>query len=648
MKNWSKLILALFAVGSAIGCSSDVTTEAIDGAQIHKEDKVYVSVAVTLPVGGGTSRSETSDPDNGTSSSTNGTEVGKDYENKVNRILLILATENNGYITYGTVDSDLKTSNTTVKATSKISKTELAAYYNTKPTDQKIRVFVICNYTDDLLNSFRGSGDQSGISLGDTQWINKICEVSETDNSIWQKNGMLMTNAVIATKMLPATLKEWDSYSSISTPLDLSINSSTSSGEILENNGAIRVERSMARLDFRDGSKNAESPNTYHVVSTIINKGEHPTDIVDIQLNRMALVNMSNKFYYFRRVTAAGATPGGVCLPELPWGDDQIGNYVEDVDFDTKAPGAAAYNYPLFKKGSETSGGVIDETARGQWYTSLISDVLKTDAENDNLNQEYKIWRYITENTVNNTQRMNAGLSTGVVFKGKMIPTQAALNSTDEHIAKLAKVLAYDMTDPSLGLNHNTNTDPILYTFGGNLYQHWPNMAQAAIDAATPEGSDEPVKTNSFYEAIFGTGDPEGENQDETSPNFLWHKWDDGGKTDVDLLAFKAAATQNGITLYQSSEDEKDGWGYYCYYFYWNRHNDNDKPGIMGEMEFAVVRNNVYKLAVTGISRLGHPRLSINDPDPVDPEEPDETGNVYISVAVEVLPWVVRVNDIEF
>lgn len=68
----------------------------------------------------------------------------------------------------------------------------------------------------------------------------------------------------------------------------------------------------------------------------------------------------------------------------------------------------------------------------------------------------------------------------------------------------------------------------------------------------------------------------------------------------------------------------------------------------MGNMEFAVVRNNVYKLAVTKINRLGHPRLSENDPDPVDPDDPDETGDVYISVSVEVLPWVVRVNEIEF
>ena len=68
----------------------------------------------------------------------------------------------------------------------------------------------------------------------------------------------------------------------------------------------------------------------------------------------------------------------------------------------------------------------------------------------------------------------------------------------------------------------------------------------------------------------------------------------------------------------------------------------------MGPMEFAVVRNNVYKLSVVDINRLGHPRLSENGPDPVDPGTPDEKGDIYLKLSVEVLPWVVRINDIEF
>ena len=71
----------------------------------------------------------------------------------------------------------------------------------------------------------------------------------------------------------------------------------------------------------------------------------------------------------------------------------------------------------------------------------------------------------------------------------------------------------------------------------------------------------------------------------------------------------------------------------------------------MGPMEFAVVRNNVYKLCVDKIAKFGHPNpddVDPIDPDPENPEDPDESINYYFTVTVKVLPWVVRVNHIEF
>ncbi len=68
----------------------------------------------------------------------------------------------------------------------------------------------------------------------------------------------------------------------------------------------------------------------------------------------------------------------------------------------------------------------------------------------------------------------------------------------------------------------------------------------------------------------------------------------------------------------------------------------------MGPMEFAVVRNNVYKISVDRIRRIGHPRRTENDPDPQNPETPDEESDVYLDVQVTTLPWVVRRNSIEF
>lgn len=624
-------------------CSSDEPagngTDIIDNGE-----KVYMSISVSLPTAGG-SRSVTDTPNDGTSSSSDKTEIGKDYENKVTNMLVILARKSdNGFITYGTVDNGKATqTGSNVKATTKISKTSLSEYYAGTETNREVNVFVICNYTQEILDKF---SKQPGVALNDKQWIDAICEIKEgsandKNTTIWTAGNVLMSNAALAPKHLPATLKDWDAYSSEHTALDLSIATTTPSGEYLPNNGSIRVERSVARLDFKDGSPENTAPNTYHVVQHTFEGSTTPMNIVDITLNRMALVNMSNSFYYFRRVTAsAGNADGGVGMPELPWINNAGGNYVIDVNYDTKQPGYAAYNFPLFN----ADNNKIDETARGQWYSSYIDDVLKK--ENDEFTgKSYHIWRYVTENTVNNTSRMIAGLSTGIVFKGKMIATEEALNSTDADTQNLAKVISYTAD----GLTHNTNTDPILYVYGGNVYVGWENIRKAAKAAATAEDGSTIITTNSFFKAVYGNGTQENIEADTNSPNAKWNAWNAAGKPGNELLAaFKSAATGNGITLYQSSEDENDGWGYYCYYYYWNRHNDNGQPGIMGNMEFAVVRNNVYKLAVTNISRLGHPRLSDNDPDPENPDNPDESSDAYLTLSVEVLPWTVRVNNIEF
>lgn len=106
----------------------------------------------------------------------------------------------------------------------------------------------------------------------------------------------------------------------------------------------------------------------------------------------------------------------------------------------------------------------------------------------------------------------------------------------------------------------------------------------------------------------------------------------------------KADAANAGFTTFTPTTDGK----YYTYYYYWNRHNDNLNSTVMGDMEFAVVRNNVYKLCVDSIAKLGHPDENGADPDPVDPTDPDESGEYYFKVTAKVLPWTVRVNHIEF
>lgn len=97
-----------------------------------------------------------------------------------------------------------------------------------------------------------------------------------------------------------------------------------------------------------------------------------------------------------------------------------------------------------------------------------------------------------------------------------------------------------------------------------------------------------------------------------------------------------------GVTAYTKIDGK-----FPVYYVYYNRHNDNEGP-TTGPMEFAVVRNNVYKLSISKVNMFGHPEGDI-DPNPEDPTKPIEDGaKMYMEVTATVLPWTVRTNEIEF
>ena len=226
-------------------------------------------------------------------------------------------------------------------------------------------------------------------------------------------------------------------------------------------------------------------------------------------------------------------------------------------------------------------------------WTSLAS--LTTDDQYDG---DYKIWCYAKENTIPGTTAQKHNVSTGVVFKAEI--TAGATASAEVTAAMAAKKR--------------------IYVFNNVLYGAWKDV-KAAAEAGT-----DPTLQAAYNQAATGVA--------------------------ADAEPTGAAAAAAGFTGYSA----KDG-KYYVYYYYWNRHNDNLDPYTMGVMEFAVVRNNVYKLAVDKINRFGHPTPPDPsnpdpnpepDPDPVDPKDPDESVNYYFNVTVKVLPWTVRINNIEF
>ena len=233
--------------------------------------------------------------------------------------------------------------------------------------------------------------------------------------------------------------------------------------------------------------------------------------------------------------------------------------------------------------------------APSKWtWTSLAS--LTTD---DNYDGDYKIWCYAKENTIPGIDAQKHNVSTGVVFKAELAAGETASDAVKTAMAAGKRI----------------------YVFNNVLYGAWSD-----VKAAAEAGTDATLQA-AYNQAAATIA------ADATEPK-------------------GADAAAAGFTGYSAKNGK-----YYNYYYYWNRHNDNLDNNVMGIMEFAVVRNNVYKLAVNSINRFGHPTPPDPtnpdpdpepDPDPVDPDDPDESVNYYFNVTVKVLPWTVRINNIEF
>ena len=92
-----------------------------------------------------------------------------------------------------------------------------------------------------------------------------------------------------------------------------------------------------------------------------------------------------------------------------------------------------------------------------------------------------------------------------------------------------------------------------------------------------------------------------------------------------------------------------------CYYYVPIKHKDNGvadyayNAGVkvyniengVGNMEFAIMRNNIYSMAVTGISKIGMSTLELAAGAGVQDE------SAFISVECNILKWIVRFNDVE-
>ena len=79
-----------------------------------------------------------------------------------------------------------------------------------------------------------------------------------------------------------------------------------------------------------------------------------------------------------------------------------------------------------------------------------------------------------------------------------------------------------------------------------------------------------------------------------------------------------------------------------CYYYSAQiKHFEDGKDNAAGVMEYAIMRNNIYSLAVTNVKGIGSATLTLT------PNAPVVDVSAYVNLEVNILKWIVRFNDLD-
>lgn len=533
----------------------------------------YAKIRLQLTTATRSSTVDYNDPTN----SEDGFEIGKVYENSINDVILVLAS---------------KDANGTYKPIATSTKGVVMPDANPSDNPAQNPVYTIMFQDEDIVqwgghevyvfaycNSSVSEADIMASS--DLSLMEGVINDPDRDD-VWKSGGFLMVNAPnkgVRKVDLPSVEDLTNNYDTPEKALDL---------------GVVHVSRVASRFDFKQVNGN---------IYPIYNVNEETDKIAEVQLLAMAPINIAKDFYYLPRVSENGTAPWTVCGIERP------DNWVVSPNYADKTPANAMNilsNY-LYQAYGHNYG---DESYFS--YTAMSAFDKMEDDNDENWGQNikggnagYKIWRYVSENTLPAISGQVKGLSTGVVFKAEILNPKAGSNMAVAMDAKKA-----------------------VYAYNGTYYGDVEALRAAA--AKMPESS----KMYQDFLKVFGTASLE---IDEETKDF---------KNPIEDCT--SAANAGTFKILRPTVEADGSAHYYVYYVYYNRHNDNGYANEMGVMEFATVRNNIYKLAVTSISDFGHTSDPGDDPDPEDPDDPDEETKTYFKVSCRVVPWMVRVNNIEF
>lgn len=360
----------------------------------------------------------------------------------------------------------------------------------------------------------------------------------------------------------------------------------------------VNVERMAARLDYK---AEASYPCTDPAYSG-----------ATVEITGAALVNnLTAGSYIIKRVA-----------------DDVNGTNLSYLGNETADENGAATNYVLDPwtavKTSDNNSFTIDgevktaEDLYGEWFGNISqnpnhwADYVQPGIEVSDGTEKWQRIGYTLENT---TAAEEAGkrYSTGVVFKATFHPKGVANYQNGATFFALGTHLFASMEDMMTyvyGADFSQFDDKI------NACDNWAavkNFAASLLDN-DPSG----------YKA-FLLGQDEAQDLAQVKESLKWSAYmlSNCGYSASLNETYKVELDQNGIVTRNALQSY--GVRTYedatCYYTWWVRHSNDNNDETKGIMEYAIVRNNIYKLTVNSIYSLGN-------------DVPGEDENIILDVYV--------------
>lgn len=567
------LLCAVFALAFA-GCAADGDIATGDGAGKDGKGKAYVTLSLSMDNVAPATRANPTGGEAG-----DGYERGQSYENVVSSAVAF----------FFRADGVNASAGTPIDGVAEFSQFSTPVDGNNNPVD---KIYTTQPQQVDLEN-----GEYNVIVVanpGDQKWWNAgTLTLGDVRDHIYKEawkdaNGtysdFLMTSAADATLTLTPDATQQD-------PAEVDAT----------------VERVAARIDYNTAEQDYECTDPAYTGATV-------------QITGAAIVNnLTAGSYLLKRVNSTVSADGATYLGDETANDNGVPtNYVIDpwtvaktegnnsftIDGTSGRPASDLYGVWF---GSQSSQTLTSELLKPGYWAALCTTGTSL-AQVDGGTAGYNRIGYTLENT---TDADCAGprYSTGVVFKAKFNPADGAI----------ADYTAGSTFFSLGGMLYASMEDMMVVVYGEGVFGDFDSNIQNMTDWAGVQDwagtllSDDP---SGYVDFLEGECAAHADNMEETltdsdKDRLMWSAYmlskcgysatqSAGGAWEVTINAngkdTRNALRQHGVRTYEDAQ---------CYYTWWVRHGNDGNDDANGLMEYAIVRNNVYKLNVESVYSIG-------------------------------------------